>query len=131
MKITIYIKSDKSDKSYKKLYTEYLKRLPSTMKISIKKIPKSINKKEGQYIIGINPSGKNLSSEEFSKTFYNIHDDRTIKEIFFVLDNSITVDYDEEIALTSTETSDDMKLVMLSEVLYRGWSINTAKSYHK
>ncbi len=131
MKITVYINNNKIDKSHIKLFNEYIKRLPNNMKVTTKKLSDNISKKDDRYLIGICPSGKNLSSEEFSNEFYKIHDDRRVKEICFVLYPSQHIKCNQTISITSVETNDDMALVILAEVLYRAWGIKHNRSYHK
>ncbi len=131
MKINIYTKTKKLLSFYSDAIDEYHKRLSRFAKVKVIKLSsRELDKKLiGTYKIKVSSTGTNLSSGELANRFQDLalsgH-----SEVSFVITNH-SFNYDEELALSQFNFSDQLSLTVLYEQIYRAFTINNNLPYHK
>ena len=158
-KINIICAGGVKEKYYKEAVDEYIKRLSGEFKIEnteIKEVKISDNpsegeiktclKKEGEKIlektgarsfkIALCAEGKKLSSEDFSALLYgekalNLHSVDFIIGSSHGLSEEVKKSADFALSFSDMTFTHSLIRVMLMEQIYRAYSIQTGKKYHK
>ncbi len=137
MNINIYICKKNIDKEYKSIFNEYKKRVSKNFNMDVKFIkkvkidnPKTIN-------ILVDSSGKNFCSTEFADYFNSIKNSPDFRTINFILCKNYYdfVEINPEnlvrLAVSSYDFSEEILLSLLSEQIYRAYTIISGYKYHK
>jgi len=144
----IHVGNIKSQEKYfQDIIDEYTKRLSAEFKITNieikeeagenagkegKKILEKVGDKTNSFKIALCIEGKKLSSEQFAKLLYN-----QMKPVDFIiggpagLSGEVKKSADYLLSLSDMTFSHRMARVMLAEQLYRAYSIETGRKYHK
>lgn len=127
MNILIY--TNKVKNSYlNNLNKEYLDRINKFCNINIQNNLQ--NKSNRIYCINISNDTNTISSLDFAKKLNDITVKGYSNIIFYIGDNQIKSP-DFEISITNMNVSDEMKITMLIEQIYRAFKINNNEVYHK
>lgn len=134
MNYKIYTVGNKIEKYYSDAISEYTKRLSRYCKASYVHL-KNINNlqsklSKNEYIIEINTTGNNISSEMLSEKI-NYMAVKSISNITFVIGENITIHSNETLSLSSMEMALGLKATIVTEQLYRAYRILNNESYHK
>lgn len=113
------------EKNMSEVTKEYKKRLSGYYNLKI--VEKADSQKA--YKIFVNAKNKYITSEDLAKKLSDIMIDGNSDIAFFTGEKPDNTDYD--FTLTSLEVSEDMKLCMLLEQIYRAFKINNNEAYHK
>ena len=144
----IYVGGIKTQEKYfQETINEYIKRLSRDFKITNIEIKEDVNlKTEGKKILEkINPGsykialcieGKKLSSEEFSSLLYSERAVNSQSADFIIgsshgLSEEIKKSADYLLSLSDMTFSHRLARVMLMEQIYRAFTIETGRKYHK
>jgi 23S rRNA (pseudouridine1915-N3)-methyltransferase len=133
MKIKIFACSKTKEASYLHLEHEYLKRLKDwkveIIETSEKELPTKITALKNTMIIALDEHGQNLTSHEFAALFKG--------DIAFVigaadgLPAQLLEKADKKLAFGKLTYPHKMVRVMLTEQIYRAWSIKNNHPYHR
>lgn len=141
MEIIIHVESKKLDKNLQLAVNEYIKRTSPFCKIIIKlyKTLDKINHRLSSKIYYVIPGINSPSSEELSGLIENISINGT-SCIEFVIKNNDIIDqlsshcippHAEIFYLSSFSMSTDLTTVVLTEQIYRAYTITNNITYHK
>jgi 23S rRNA (pseudouridine1915-N3)-methyltransferase len=130
-----------SEKYFTDAINEYIKRSSGEFKITNTEIKESDLKTEGKKILEkINPKafkialcieGKKLSSEEFCGLIYGRGDLDFIIGSSHGLSDEVKKSADYLLSLSDMTFAHRLARVMLAEQIYRAYTIETGKKYHK
>ena len=129
MNITIYITTKKILPYINNGLKEYKKRLSRFAKVKIKKVKKIKRVDSNSYNIKISKSGKLISSQSLAEKLHNLALKGNSDVSFYITDEQLKVD--ESVALSKMDISDQLSLVILSEQVYRAFTIINNMPYHK
>ncbi|MGA1861705.1 23S rRNA (pseudouridine(1915)-N(3))-methyltransferase RlmH [Deferribacter thermophilus] len=143
MKIRIIVGSKISDRYIRELLDRYIKRLKVFCDFEIKDFKCSGNVKkddekyillsQGFYRVGLAIEGKMFDSMTFAKRFL----DGNYNDISFLigsaegLSEDLKKDCDELLSLSKLTFCHEHALLVLTEQIYRGFTINKGHPYHK
>ncbi len=139
MEIVIHISTKKIDTTYKKAIDEYIKRTSPFCRVSIKTYKNinklSLNKNSEKYIVV--PSINTISSTEFATLIQDIN----LKGIscieYIITDSTSWVNNSEnqllfsDFCISSFDMNIDLTTVVLTEQIYRAYTILNNITYHK
>ena len=133
MKIKIFACSKTKEASYLQLEHEYLKRLKDwkieIIETSEKDLPAKLAALKNTKIIALDEHGQNLTSNEFASIFTG--------DIAFIigaadgLPKQLLEKADKKLAFGKLTYPHKMVRVMLTEQIYRAWSIKNNHPYHR
>jgi len=133
MKVKILCCSKTKESAYLQLEHEYLKRLKDwkieIIETSEKDLPTKIAALKNTRIIALDEHGQNLSSHEFAALF-------TVDVAFVIgaadgLPKQLLEKADKKLAFGKLTYPHKMVRVMLTEQIYRAWSIKNNHPYHR
>ncbi|KAA0258509.1 23S rRNA (pseudouridine(1915)-N(3))-methyltransferase RlmH [Deferribacter autotrophicus] len=143
MKIRIIMGSKINNRCLKDMVNEYAKRLSSVMEIEIidfkstgndvKEYEKFIKLSEGFYRVALAVEGKQLDSESFAKWF----EGKQNKNIAFLIGGAkglseiLKKKCNELFSLSKLTFAHEHALLLLSEQIYRAYTIIQGHPYHK
>lgn len=129
MNITIYITTKKILPYINNGLKEYKKRLSRFAKVKIKNVKKIKRVDSNSYNIKISKSGKLISSENLAKKLRTLAIKGNSDVSFYITDDKLVTD--ESVAISKMNISDQLSLVILSEQIYRAFTIVNNMPYHK
>lgn len=135
MEIIIHMDAKKIDTCFKEAIEEYIKRTSPFCKVSIKTYKKIIkpdmSKSSKKYILS--PSSNTITSEELASLIKELNINGCSCIEFIVSNNAIHLEeYDTEtFSVSSFSMSTDLTTVVLTEQLYRAYTILNNITYHK
>lgn len=129
MNITIYITTKKILPYINNGLKEYKKRLSRFAKVKIKKVKRIKRVDSNSYNIKISKSGKLISSENLAKKLRTLAIKGNSDVSFYITDDKLVTD--ESVAISKMNISDQLSLVILSEQIYRAFTIVNNMPYHK
>ncbi len=129
MNITIYITTKKILPYINNGLKEYKKRLSRFAKVKIKKVKKIKRVDSNSYNIKISKSGKLISSQNLAKKLRTLAIKGDSNVSFYITDDKLITD--ESVAISKMNISDQLSLVILSEQIYRAFTIVNNMPYHK
>lgn len=135
MEILIHIETKKIDTSYKKAIEEYVKRTSPFCKVSIKtykNIEKiSFNKSSKKYIVI--PGKETMSSPELADMIQTLNLNGCSCIEFIISENKVISDSSEisKFCISSFGMNVDLNAVVLTEQIYRAYTILNNITYHK
>lgn len=130
MRINIYTNNKKIDKQLKLAINEYIKRNSIYCKISIDTLNKA-KIKQSDYNIVIKPNSSLISSTELADKIKHIstYESSTIN---FILTDYDTIEIiNDTMSISNIDINIDLLLVILTEQIYRAYTIINGKTYHK
>lgn len=135
MEIIIHMDTKKIDTCFKEAIEEYVKRTSPFCKVSIKTyknlIKLDMSKSSKKYIVS--PSSNTITSEELASLIKELNLKGFSCIEFIVSNNAIHLEeYDTEtFSVSSFSMSTDLTTVVLTEQLYRAYTILNNITYHK
>ncbi len=145
MEINIYLETKKIDKDYQAALNEYTKRISTWCRlniITIKKIEKIPQKKSSKLYI-VKPSKDTISSEDLSKLINTLNingyscvdfvilPERYYNDNYLNMPISTTIENTDFFSVSSFSMDNVLTSVVLSEQLYRAYTIQNNITYHK
>ncbi len=134
MRINIYTDWIKISKQHQEAVNEYIKRNSIYCKVSVDTI--NNNKiKESDYTILINCTSSLVSSTELADKIKQIATYNSSTINFIITSENISSYYigkiDEQLSISKMNISQDFLLIILTEQIYRAYTIINGKTYHK
>lgn len=140
MEISIYLQTKKMDSLNRSALNEYIKRLSPFTRVSvemvkcmdekmIKKIFDSCSSSNTKLYL-VTPSKNTLSSEELAEKINQLNVTGISKIVYIIIPSAIEADFDT-LSLSSFSLSDELTAVVLTEQLYRAYTILNNITYHK
>ncbi len=134
MRINIYTDKIKISKQHQEAINEYIKRNSIYCKISIDTV--NNNKiKESDYTILIDCNSSLISSTEIADKIKQIATYNSSTINFIITSENISSYYigkiDEKLSISKINISSDFLLIILTEQIYRAYTIINGKTYHK
>lgn len=136
MEIIIHTNIKKFDTDYKKAFGEYAKRTSPYCKLTIKnyKTISQISLGKSSKKLILNSGKETISSPDFAKLIqdYNLNGFSTIEIIIPSSNEACNFNFDYDILqLSSFNISTELSIVVLSEQIYRAYTILNNITYHK
>lgn len=131
MKINIYSDNVKLSKQYNNALKEYVKRCSIFTKINYYKY-KDNCLKETDYIILIDNCYNSISSNDLADKIKHIttYENSTIS--FVLLSNNKNINkFNDSFCISKVSIKEEMLIVILTEQIYRAFTILNGKKYHK
>ena len=131
MEYNIYINAKKISKASLSALEEYKKRLSVSVKVNIYygKQTKITDISKNDFIYDICTGNTSYDSVELSKQLYSKATHGVNKYAFLI--GYENIEYNEVLSLSSFDISPDILGIMLVEQLYRAYTIDIGKTYHK
>lgn len=139
MKINIFVEKTKIESDYERAIKEYYKRISPFCKLNFTyytKISDILSEKtKNGYIILIDKTSNLISSNDLSDKIKSVmtYENSTIN--FVLLNSNISKyefeKYDDCISISKMSISTPLMMIILSEQIYRAFTIINGKSYHK
>ncbi len=134
MKINIYCENIKLSKDYEDAISEYVKRCSAYSKINFFKFTDNCLK-DTDYTILIDKTSDLISSDELADKIRHITNYESSTINFVILSKNISSynieNFNESFALSKINISENLLLILLSEQIYRAFTIINGKKYHK
>lgn len=136
MEIIIHTNIKKFDTDYKKAFGEYAKRTSPYCKLTIKnyKTISQISLRKSSKKLILNSGKETISSPDLAKLIqdYNLNGFSTIEIIIPSSNEASNFNFDYDILqLSSFNISTELSIVVLSEQIYRAYTILNNITYHK
>lgn len=136
MEIIIHTNIKKFDTDYKKAFGEYAKRTSPYCKLTIKnyKTISQISLRKSSKKLILNSGKETISSPDLAKLIqdYNLNGFSTIEIIIPSSNEACNFNFDYDILqLSSFNISTELSIVVLSEQIYRAYTILNNITYHK
>lgn len=131
MKINIYSDNIKLKKNYNVALDEYIKRCSIFTKINFYKYKKGCLK-PNDYVILIDSDYDCISSTDLANKIKQIttYENSTIN--FILLSKSKNIEtFNDSFSISKINISEEMLLIILTEQIYRAFTILNGKKYHK
>ncbi len=134
MEIIIHSSVKKFDLNYKKAIDEYIKRTLPFSRVTIKyyKNILSISYKKGSFVFGLQHGKNTISSPDLANKIQELNLNGYSCIEFVWLDASVDINNFENIlSISSFQMSQELDMVVLTEQLYRAYTILNNITYHK